>query len=133
MSTIPDRVLGGAAETTGYPPGPPEPTTAIKTTDQRLYEANRPLDAKTHRVKSWTQFFWAIKAGLKLHDLRKNDRDYRVGDTVILCEYDWVKGVYTGNEVAAEISFITSSQFPCAFSSAVLPADYAILSLKVKL
>lgn len=91
-----------------------------------------PDKPKTHRVKSWSQFFWPIKHKIKLHDLRKNDRDYRVGDTMILQEYDMVGGRYTGEEITALVTFITSNQFPCAFSSAVLPADYCILSLRVQ-
>lgn len=39
-------------------------------------------------------------------------------------------GCYTGEKHVVEVSFITSSQYPCAFSSAVLPRDYVILSLR---
>lgn len=87
---------------------------------------------RVHEVKSWTQFFSAIKAGQKKHDLRVNDRDYKVGDTILLKEYDMEKGTFTGDQCYAEITFITSRQFPCAFSSAVLPPDYCILSLEVQ-
>ena len=83
----------------------------------------------THKVKSWSYFFDAIKRGDKLHDLRLNDRDYRVGDMLILERYDPFKGEYTGQVHPVEVSFITSSQYPCAFSSSVLPKDYVILSL----
>lgn len=38
----------------------------------------------THTVKSWVHFFDAIESGNKKHDLRKNDRNYKVGDTLIL-------------------------------------------------
>jgi len=84
----------------------------------------------THKVKSWSYFFDAIVAGDKLHDLRKNDRDYQIGDELILQRYDMVMGRYTGDECVRTVSFITSNQFPCAYSSAVLPHDYVILSLK---
>lgn len=85
-----------------------------------------------HIVKSWAHFFDAIKAGLKVHDLRKNDRGFRVGDSLCLQRYDFVKGVYTGETVLADITYITNNTTPCAFSSSVLPADYCILSLKVR-
>ena len=84
---------------------------------------------KTHEVKSWSHFYDAIVAGAKRHDLRKNDRDYKVGDVLKLCRYDNINGKYTGEDCFVEISYITSNQFPCAFSSAVLPHDYCILSL----
>ncbi len=86
---------------------------------------------KTHHVKSWSQFFYPIKHGLKKHDLRKNDRNYAVGDILVLEEYDMQGGRYTGESVRAQITFITNSQFPCAFSSAVLDKGYAILSLEL--
>ena len=86
----------------------------------------------THTLKSWTQFFQAIKAGKKLHDLRsKKDRRFKVGDKLCLMEYDPFSGAYTGDSVIVEITFITSNDTPCAYSSAVLDRDYCILSLKL--
>jgi hypothetical protein len=84
-----------------------------------------------HEIKSWLHFYAAIKAGKKLHDLRKDDRNYQVGDIVVLQEYDNVHGFYTGEEIEAEITYITNRSVPCAFSSAILPPGYCILSLKV--
>lgn len=86
-----------------------------------------------HKVKSWTAFYQAIKAGEKTHDLRDTvDRNYKVGDTLLLQEYDPFKGDYTGDECEVSITYITSSQFPCAFSSSVLPKGYVILSIQRK-
>jgi hypothetical protein len=58
------------------------------------------------------------------------DRDFKVGDTILLQEFDNVNGAYTGEELLVEITYITSRNTPCAFSSAVLDREYAILSLK---
>lgn len=85
----------------------------------------------SHVMKSWTHFFQAIKAGLKKHDLRKMDRDFRVGQHVILQEYDNINGRYTGETLEVRITYITSENTPCAFSSAVLEKGYAILSIEV--
>lgn len=85
----------------------------------------------THKVKSWAHFFDAIKAGKKLHDLRKLDRDYKVGDILVLQRYDNIIGEYTGEEVEVEITYITSNKVPCAFSSSALDRDYGIFSLKL--
>lgn len=84
----------------------------------------------THKVKSWAHFFDAIKAGKKLHDLRKLDRDYKVGDILILQRYDNINGEYTGEELEVEITYITSNKVPCAFSSSALDRDYGIFSLR---
>jgi len=84
----------------------------------------------THKVKSWTAFFQAFKTGAKKHDMRDlKDRDYKVGDILILQEYDPFKGEYTGEELTRQITYITSRDTPCAFSSAALDRDYCILSL----
>lgn len=86
---------------------------------------------KWHYVKSWQHFYQAIKRGEKLHDLRKNDREYNVGDILVLQEYDFATGRYTGESIQAEITYITDNRVPCAFSSAVLEKGYSILSLRL--
>jgi hypothetical protein len=41
-----------------------------------------------HTLKSWPQFFEAILGGSKTHDLRRaDDRDFRVGDSILLREF----------------------------------------------
>ena len=85
---------------------------------------------QVHKVKSWTSFFQAFRTGAKKHDMRDlKDRVYKVGDTLILQEYDPFKGEYTGEELSMKITYITSRDTPCAFSSAALDRDYCILSL----
>lgn len=85
-----------------------------------------------HKVKSWSPFFQAIKSGIKTHDLRDmKDRDYKVGDTITLMDYDPFKGVFTGDECDVKITYITSNVTPCAFSSSVLDEGYCILSISL--
>jgi uncharacterized protein YqfB (UPF0267 family) len=86
---------------------------------------------EVHNVKSWAHFYDAIVKGDKTHDLRKNDRNYKVGDCLNLQRYDNINGVYTGERCIVVITYITSTEIPCAFSSAVLDKDYCILSIKV--
>lgn len=86
-----------------------------------------------HRVKSWSYLFQAAKQGIKTHDVRDmRDRDYKVGDTLVLCEFDQATGTYTGEELECESTYIANRQVPCAFSSAVLDRDFGILSIKPK-
>lgn len=82
-----------------------------------------------HKVKSWPWFFQAIRSNMKLHDLRRNDRDYKVGDVLELHEFDPRIGQYTGEVETRTITFITSNVYPCAYSSAYLDRDAVILSL----
>jgi len=85
---------------------------------------------RLHQLKSWGEFFDAIKRGDKLHDLRRNDRDYRVGDYIFLERYDQFKGEYTGEYWFVRVSYITSNRVPCAFSSSALHRNYSLLSLQ---
>lgn len=38
----------------------------------------------THDLKTLPPFFWRVSEGTKNFEVRKNDRDFQVGDTVIL-------------------------------------------------
>jgi hypothetical protein len=90
------------------------------------------MEKYDHVMKSWVHFYTAIIAGDKKHDLRnKSDRNFKVGDTILLQEFDQFKGEYTGREQTVKISFITSNDTPCAYSSSALDRDYAILSLEL--
>jgi hypothetical protein len=83
-----------------------------------------------HRVKSWPTIFEATLAGTKTHDVRRlSDRDYRVGDTLILMEFDPQGKKYTGRELRVRITYITSANYPCALSESCLHPDYCILSI----
>ena len=42
----------------------------------------------THYLKCWPVYFGLVLSGAKQFELRKNDRNYQVGDVLILCEYD---------------------------------------------
>jgi len=86
----------------------------------------------TYEVKSWSPFFQAIKSGKKLHDMRDlKDRQYKVGDILVLEEYLPFEGHYTGDYLKVEITYITSAATPCAFSSVALAPGFCILSLKL--
>lgn len=52
--------------------------------------------AKVHHLKTWTPFFKDVKSGVKQFEVRKNDRDYEVGDTLILEDFDPSIEKYSG-------------------------------------
>jgi len=94
--------------------------------------AARGIKMAVYNVKSWTHFFQAIKRGEKTHDMRDmKDRDYKVGDILNLQEYDPFSGNYSGDEVKVVVTYITSQNTPCAFSSAALKEGFCILSIQL--
>jgi len=87
---------------------------------------------RVHELKSWPKLFSAIVAGDKRHELRRNeDRDFSVGDLIRLNEFDSDQDCYTGRTQLARITYITSSEFPCALSPGALAEGYCILSIEL--
>jgi hypothetical protein len=90
----------------------------------------RNADHAEHQLKCWPEFFEAIVAGEKTHDLRRaDDRDFHVGDTLLLQEFDPEARRYTGRTTRMRITFITSAKKPCALSREALHPDFCILSI----
>jgi len=86
---------------------------------------------KTHVVKSWPQFFTQLLAGHRTHELRRNDREYQVGDRIELHEYNPNSSTYTGRACTVEVTSMTSTQEPCAVSEEALNKDFCILSVRL--
>jgi hypothetical protein len=83
-----------------------------------------------HKVKSWPQFFEATLSGAKTHEVRRStDRDYPVGDTLLMQEYDPTTETYSGRELVVRITYMTSAEAPCALSEECLHSDFCILSI----
>lgn len=84
----------------------------------------------THQLKCWPEFFDAIAEGRKRHDLRRAyDRDFRVGDRLLLGEFDPRAATYTGRTQLVEVTYVTSALQPCALSEMALSPDFCILSI----
>ncbi|ECI1119382.1 DUF3850 domain-containing protein [Salmonella enterica subsp. enterica] len=62
------------------------------------------MTIKIHAVKIAPKYLDAVVAGQKKAELRKNDRGYKTGDVLSLCE--WKHGKYTGREWAAVITHV---------------------------
>lgn len=58
-------------------------------------------------LKTESKYFQAQKDGVKNFEIRKNDRDYQVGDVLILREYVSEKGQYTGRKLRCLVTYIT--------------------------
>jgi len=60
---------------------------------------------KTHELKILPEYFEAVTSGRKRFEIRKNDRDYKVGDRLYLRE--WNGENFTGDSYKAEVTYIT--------------------------
>ena len=60
-----------------------------------------------HDLKTLVKPFQALWDGTKSHEVRKFDRDFQVGHTLLLREYDEFAESYSGREIVAEITYIT--------------------------
>jgi hypothetical protein len=59
-----------------------------------------------HYLKTIQPFFSEVKSGTKTFELRRNDRDFQVGDEVYLQEYDLDNNSFSGQEVRAKITYV---------------------------
>jgi Domain of unknown function (DUF3850) len=64
----------------------------------------------THELRTWPAPFEAVWQGTKLHEIRRKDRPFAVGDYLLLREYDPRREVndrYTGRAVRVFITYIS--------------------------
>lgn len=63
----------------------------------------------THELKICSRYFDAILDGKKGFEIRHNDRNYHIGDTVILKE--WGNNKFSGREIHAVIDYLLDDKF----------------------
>lgn len=61
---------------------------------------------KIHELKTWPEFFGLVDERQKNFEVRKNDREFQVGDTLVLREFDPIVGKFTGRSCMREITYI---------------------------
>lgn len=83
-------------------------------------------NGRTHELKTVAPYFAAVYHGQKTAELRKHDRPYQVGDTLVLREYSPNLHHYSGSKVVAEVTHIvTDAEGPW------LAEGHCLLSFKV--
>lgn len=68
--------------------------------------------AKIHTLKTWPEYFAAVVDGRKRFELRRNDRDFRVGDCLVLQEFDPTTQTYTREMFSARVTYLTTAYMP---------------------
>jgi hypothetical protein len=64
--------------------------------------------AQTHELKCWPDYFGAVRRKEKAFEVRRDDRGFQKGDTLILREYDprRMGGSFTGNNEHRKIKYV---------------------------
>ena len=62
----------------------------------------------THELKTWPIFYQAIWEGNKTFEVRKNDRNFKVGDQLILKEWRLQTESYTGRAMSVDVLYTLS-------------------------
>jgi ASC-1-like (ASCH) protein len=61
-----------------------------------------------HKLKIQPEYFKEVCTGKKSFEIRKNDRDFKVGDMLLLQEYLPESNSYTGRVVERKDTYITN-------------------------
>lgn len=59
-----------------------------------------------HELRCWPPYFKAIADGRKPFEIRRNDRPFKVGDTIYLREWDPEREEYSGRECRRVITYV---------------------------
>jgi len=77
---------------------------------------------KIHELKILPKYFKDVVDGYKNFELRKNDRNFQVGDSLLLKEFD--NGEYTGDSIQVVVTYILVG------GEYGLDKDYVILGIE---
>ena len=76
-----------------------------------------------HELKTWPKQFIEMMYGNKAFDVRKNDRDFKVGDFLFLREWEPSTEKYTGRILSRTVTYIlTGGKFG-------IEPDYIVMGL----
>jgi len=87
----------------------------------------------THELKTWPEYFEAVSKGIKTFELRKHDRNFQVGDFLLLKEWQPTgfsdvspnekTDYYTGADISVQVTYILTGE--------LVPAGYCVMSIKL--
>ena len=64
-----------------------------------------------HILKTWPEYFQAVWSGEKTFEVRVYDRDYQVGDVLVLKEFDPKTKEYTGSALCKKVTYLIGEPF----------------------
>lgn len=78
-----------------------------------------------HELKTLPKYFKAVKLGHKTFEVRKDDRDFQVGDILLLKKWD--DGQYLVDELKVKITYVLGRNED---EKQFVPDGYVILGIK---
>lgn len=81
-----------------------------------------PFPGKVHSLKIWPEYYKAAATCTKPFEVRKNDRGFKVGDVLVLNEFDPEAQRYTDRKVLRYVTYILDDP-------AYLQAGYVVLGV----
>lgn len=82
------------------------------------------VEARVHELKCEPPFWWLVSTGRKNFEVRRDDRDFKVGDRLVLRE--WNGEDYTGRTCERTVAYVLRGVPAMRFG---LHSGYAILGL----
>lgn len=87
---------------------------------------------KKHELKTWPEYFEPILYGLKSFEIRKNDRDFNIGDVLVLREYEPNNESYSGRVIEVLVDYIMKPEKPYVGvgPAAGISDEYILMSIR---
>lgn len=60
----------------------------------------------THHLRTWASVYKDVESGIKSFEVRYDDRNFAVGDILVLEEWDTQAQEYTGRTCVREVTYI---------------------------
>lgn len=81
---------------------------------------------KTHELKTWPLYYQDMVYGPKNFEVRRNDRDFQVGDLLVLREFDPTTMEYSGREATRRVTYVLDGGGEDAFG---LAAGHVVMGI----
>lgn len=78
---------------------------------------------RSHSLKCWPRYFERLRSGEKKFEFRKNDRDFQVGDQLVLNEWTDPAGPFTGRWARYRVTYVLTDVDGLASGWCVLSLD----------
>ena len=64
----------------------------------------------THELRTWPGYYHAVADGRKTFEIQRADREFAVGDVLLLREYDPRTAAYTGRRLERKVTYILDAR-----------------------